>query len=96
MKILIACGTGEVCSTIIRFHVEELLKERNMEAEIVQCKLIDIAKNMEGTDLFIPAMEIDQKYDVPTIIGQNYLTEVDMEQTDKEIADFLDTYQKEQ
>lgn len=95
MKILIACGTGEVCSTIIRIKVEQLLEGTEYRPEIDQCKVIDADEHMEGVDLFIPAMEIPKTYDVRTIIGQNYLTERDEDELNEKILNAVREIQEE-
>lgn len=89
MNILIACGTGEVCSTIIRIKTEQLFAAHNYHPHIEQCKIMDIEKHLEDVDLLLIAMEVDQTYDVPTIVAQNYISEKDEELLNEELLNFM-------
>lgn len=89
MKFLIACGTGTVCSYIIHYRIEELLKDKEYDIEIEQCPFEKIEKHLDGVDLLILAAEIDKDFGVPTIIAYNYLGDTGVKEVDKEIMDFL-------
>ncbi|MBP3891843.1 MAG: hypothetical protein J6D29_06700 [Solobacterium sp.] len=89
MKLLIACGTGMMCSTIIRMKVENLLKDTNYQVEIEQCRFDEIKAHLNDVDLLILAAEIETHYDVPTIIAYNYLSENNEKAVDEQILNFL-------
>lgn len=50
-RILVACGAGIATSTVVCSKLEELIKEHNLDAEIVQCKIAECAAKQDEADL---------------------------------------------
>lgn len=91
IHIVIACGTGMMCSTIVHMKLDVLLENKNYPITVEQCRFDEIPQHLDGTDLLILASEIDTHYPVPTIIAYNYLSEQNEEIVDNEILSFLES-----
>jgi PTS system galactitol-specific IIB component len=87
--ILIACGAGIATSTVVCERVEQLLKEQQINAEITQCKISEVASLQEGADLIISTTILPRTYDIPAISGAAYISGVGMEKLDQQILDYL-------
>ncbi len=74
MKILVACGTGIVCSSIIRANVERLMEENGFAAEIEQTAVRDMPEDLSEYDFLLLAMPVDREFNIPSAVVYEYLT----------------------
>lgn len=81
--IIVACGAGIATSTVVCERVEKLLKENNVNAEVVQCKISEVASRQEGADLIISTTILPTTYNIPSLIATSYITGIGMEALDK-------------
>ncbi|KHD84713.1 PTS sugar transporter subunit IIB [Heyndrickxia ginsengihumi] len=87
--IIVACGAGIATSTVVCERVEKLLKENNVNAEVVQCKISEVASRQEGADLIISTTILPTTYNIPSLIATSYITGIGMEALDKKILAHL-------
>jgi len=88
-RVLVACGAGIATSTVVCNKVENLLKENNVDAEVVQCKIAEVKSKQEGADLIVSTTILPTTYDIPAIIATAYIMGIGMEALDKQILDAL-------
>ena len=78
MKILIVCGTGIVCSSIIRVKLEKLCDRLHVMPVIRQCAYRELDKNIDSDlDLIIMAMDLPVNHPIETVLGSGYLFDDD-------------------
>lgn len=87
--VLVACGTGIATSTVVAQRVEQLIKEYNLNATVIQCKMSEVASKEKEADLLITTSILPRTFSIPVIKATGYLTGIDMQKIDKEIVDFL-------
>ncbi|MED3624751.1 PTS sugar transporter subunit IIB [Neobacillus thermocopriae] len=87
--VLVACGAGIATSTVVCNRVENLLKENNVNAEVIQCKISEVKSRQVDADLIISTTILPTTYDIPSIIATAYITGIGMEALDKKILDAL-------
>ena len=87
-KILVACGAGIATSTVVCDKVERLVKENNIQAEVIQCKIAECATKQEGADLIVSTI-LPTTYNIPAIKATAYITGVNTAALDKKILDAL-------
>lgn len=88
-KVLVACGAGIATSTVVCQRVENLLKDNNIDAEIIQCKIVEVASRQDGADLIVSTTILPTTYKIPAIIATAYITGIGMEKLDQKILDHL-------
>ncbi|WAW14940.1 PTS sugar transporter subunit IIB [Peptostreptococcus equinus] len=88
-KILVACGAGIATSTVVCNKVEQLVKDNNIDAEVIQCKIAEVKSKQEGADLIVSTTILPTKYDIPAIIATGYITGINMKALDQKILDEL-------
>ncbi|WNS79126.1 PTS sugar transporter subunit IIB [Domibacillus sp. DTU_2020_1001157_1_SI_ALB_TIR_016] len=87
--VLVACGAGIATSTVVCDRVENLLKDNNIPAEVVQCKISEVASRQEGADLIVSTTILPTSYSIPSEIATAYITGIGMEALDQKIIDHL-------
>ncbi|MCM3790674.1 PTS sugar transporter subunit IIB [Domibacillus indicus] len=87
--VLVACGAGIATSTVVCDRVENLLKDNNISAEVVQCKISEVASRQEGADLIVSTTILPTTYNIPSEIATAYITGIGMEALDQKIIDHL-------
>ncbi|KHF41409.1 PTS sugar transporter subunit IIB [Halalkalibacter okhensis] len=87
--VLVACGAGIATSTIVCERVENLLKENNVRAQIVQCMISEVSTLQDGATLIISTTILPTSYKIPSLIATSYITGVGMEELDQEILTYL-------
>jgi PTS system galactitol-specific IIB component len=87
--VLVACGAGIATSTVVCERVENLLKENGVNAEVVQCKIAEVASRQEGADLIISTTILPTTYKIPAVSATSYITGIGMEKLDQQILDHL-------
>ncbi len=88
-KILVACGAGIATSTVVCNKVENLVKENNIDAEVVQCKIAEVASKQDGADLIVSTTILPTTYKIPAIIATAYITGINTKALDQKILDHL-------
>lgn len=87
--VLVACGAGIATSTVVCQKVENLIKDNNINAEVVQCKIAEVKSKQEGADLIVSTTILPTTYDIPAIIATAYITGIGMDKLDQKILDHL-------
>lgn len=88
-KILVACGAGIATSTVVCGKVEQLVKDNNVDAEIIQCKIAEVASKQDEADLIISTTILPTTYKIPAIIATAYITGMNTKALDQKILDHL-------
>ncbi|EUJ39340.1 PTS sugar transporter subunit IIB [Brochothrix campestris] len=88
-KILVACGAGIATSTVVCQKIEELLKRERIQAEVIQCKIMEVKAKQTQADVIVSTTILPTSYHLPTIIATAYITGIQMEQLDQQIIDAL-------
>lgn len=47
-RVLVACGTGSATSTVVASKVKDLLDAHGVEAQVSQCKLVELEERVSG------------------------------------------------
>lgn len=87
--IIVACGAGIATSTVVTERITNLLKENNIEAEITQCKIAEVASLVNSADLIVSSTILPTKYEVPALNAISYITGMGAGKLDQEIIDIL-------
>jgi galactitol PTS system EIIB component len=87
--VLVACGAGIATSTVVCERVENLLKDNGVNAEVVQCKIAEVASRQEGADLIVSTTILPTTYNIPALTATSYITGIGMEKLDQQILDHL-------
>lgn len=88
--VVIACGAGVATSTMVKMKVEQLLKNNQIKANIIQSRLSELLGYDGKADLFITTMKVDQnRYKTKVVQGSSFLTGINNEATEKEIVEAL-------
>ncbi|WP_182104521.1 PTS sugar transporter subunit IIB [Niallia taxi] len=88
-KILVACGAGIATSTVVCNRVENLVKENNISADVIQCKIAEVASRQGEADLIVSTTILPTTYIIPAIVATAYITGIGMEALDQKILDHL-------
>lgn len=88
--VVIACGAGVATSTMVKIKVENLLRQHNIRANVLQVRLAELA-GMDGkADLFVTTMKVDQaKYATKVIAGSAFLTGINQAAVETQIIEAL-------
>ncbi len=87
--ILVACGAGIATSTVVCNKVEQLIKINNISAQVIQCKIGEVASREDEADLIVSTTILPQKYSIPAIRAMGYITGMGTEKLDQEIIKVL-------
>ena len=88
-KIIVACGGAVATSTVAADAIRELCKKNNIDADVEQMRIIEIASNLDGVDLVVTTMRIKPDFSTPYVNGMAFLTGINQEATEKKILDVL-------
>lgn len=75
-KVIVACGSGVATSQMIADKVNRLLKERNVEAEVLAIDIKSLPEHIESSDAYIAIIQAGKEYSIPTVNGVAFLTGV--------------------
>lgn len=89
-RILVACGTGVATSTTVATRLKQELAKRGIEATTVQCRIQDVAVNLDGIDLIVTTSKLDETFSVPMYTGIPFLTGIGVDQLVSKIVDTLE------
>lgn len=87
--ILVACGAGIATSTVVCDKVEKLIKDNNLDAKVIQCKIAEVASREEEADLIISTTILPKKYKIPAIRAMGYITGINTAKLDQEIIKII-------
>jgi PTS system galactitol-specific IIB component len=87
--VLVACGTGIATSTVVTKKVEDLIKENNLNARVIQCKMLEVPGYEDEADLLVTTTIPSRNYKIPIVKAMNYLTNINTDKIDKAIIDAL-------
>lgn len=88
-RVLVACGTGIATSTIVNDAVETMIKENNINAEVLQIKVSDIPSYVDSAHLLVTTTIVKTEYPFPVINARSFLTGIGLDETKQEILDEL-------
>ena len=88
-RILVACGAGIATSTVVCDKVERLVKENNIDAEIIQCKIAEVASMEDNADLIVSTTILPREYKIPAIKATGYISGIGMQKLDEIILSYL-------
>lgn len=88
-RIASVCGAGLATSTWIATRLGEALRERGIEADITEMKIMDLALSATNYDLIVSASNLGQVYDVPVVVSTSILTGIGFDETVDKIVQLL-------
>ena len=89
MRILVACGAGIATSTIVTDRVERLIRENKVNAEVIQCRISEVASRQDDADLIVSTTILPTTYRIPALKATAYVTGIGAEKLDDEILSYL-------
>ncbi|MFD1317593.1 PTS sugar transporter subunit IIB [Loigolactobacillus zhaoyuanensis] len=87
VNVLVACGAGIATSTVVMKKVEDLFKENNIEANLIQIKIAEAASKQDDADLLISTTVLPTQYRIPAIKAMSFLTGIGVDKVKAEILD---------
>ncbi|MBC2579594.1 PTS sugar transporter subunit IIB [Clostridium sp. DJ247] len=87
--VLVACGAGIATSTVVCERVEKLIKDNKLNAQVIQCKIGEVASKESEADLIVSTTILPKQYSIPAIRAMGYITGIGAEKLDKEIINNL-------
>lgn len=91
--IIVCCATSMVTSTIAINKISSYLKENGIDANIIQCKFIDVDDMVKryNPDLVVPtgALKEDRALGVPVVKGTSFVTGINEDLTLEKIKNVL-------
>jgi galactitol PTS system EIIB component len=90
-RVLVVCGTGIATSTVVAHKIGEFLKERGIDAEIRQAKVMEMGPQLADIDLVVAITLMPRAIDKPVVNGMPFITGANLPATLEEIAKHLST-----
>ena len=87
-KVIVACGGAVATSTIAANKVVELCKNNDIDVEICQVRISEIASNLPA-DLIVTTSNVKRDFGVPLIKGMPFISGMGVAKTEKEILKVL-------
>lgn len=88
-KVIVACGGAVATSTVAANKIRELLKEKNIPADVSQCRVSELKSKASEADLIVTTAKVDRDYGVPIIHGIAFISGVGVDKTKQQILDVL-------
>ena len=88
-RIIVACGGGIATSTLIVSKLKTILKDNDIDAEIIQCRVAEIDSYKDNSDLIISSANLKKDYGVQSIQALSFISGVGMKETADEIISIL-------
>jgi PTS system galactitol-specific IIB component len=85
LNVLVACGAGIATSTVVMKKVEDLFKENNIDANLIQIKIAEASKKQEDADMLISTTVLPTKFNIPAIKAMGFLTGIGVDKLKDEI-----------
>lgn len=89
IKILVACGTGINCSTILLNMIREICEREGIPAEFMHCSVPEIPAYAEQVDIICPANAYKVKLSTPIMNMVPLLTGIGKEEREAELIEKL-------
>jgi PTS system galactitol-specific IIB component len=92
-RVLTVCGTGIATSTVAAEKCKEMLKERGLDIEVIECKATEVESKIPvfQPDVIVHTTILGASVaqDVKKFRGLAFLTGIGMDKLADEIADYL-------
>ena len=92
-KICVVCGSGMATSHLIAHQLEDLLREKGIQASIKATKVSDLRKG-EHYDLIVTSTLLSNTYGIPVVRAMSFLTGINMEEDLEKIIQHLKKTEK--
>ncbi len=93
--IMVACGSGVASSETVAYKLRNLLKQRNLQAEVRVANFRSLKNIVNQSDILVHIAPNDPTdYGVPTVSGIPFLTGIGLEKVMDEIERLLKTLSK--
>lgn len=66
-RILVVCSTGAVTSTVLAEQIKEVLKQKGILADVIQCKVSELPMKADTADFIVAATRLNQTFPVPMV-----------------------------
>ncbi len=84
--IVVSCGTAIATSTHVSLKLKEMLGERGLSINTIQCRVSEVTDYADQADLVVTTAQIPFDLPVPVINGLPFLTGVGI----KEVIDSIE------
>ncbi len=88
-RVIVACGGAVATSTIAAHRISEICKKQQIDVEICQMKISEIASHLDGVDLIVTTSKISKDYGIPYVMGLPFLTGIGEKETEDAIVQVL-------
>lgn len=85
-RILVVCGTGIATSTVVVSKIHEFLKQRGIDAEVRQAKVMELGPQLDDVDLVVTTTLLPRQINKPVVNGLAFITGANVAATLDEIA----------
>ena len=79
-KVIVACGSGIATSHMVAKKIKGLLASRGIDADVSAADMSDLDDVLARADAFVPVVNTEQTYDVPTFSGVAFLTGINQDE----------------
>lgn len=88
-RVIVACAGAVATSTITAAGIEELCKENQIDVEICQMRISEIATSLTGVVLIVTTTKMKKDYGIPLISGMPFVTGIGVDKTKQAILEAL-------
>ncbi|KYD10281.1 MAG: PTS galactitol transporter subunit IIB [Caldibacillus debilis] len=78
-KIIVACGSGVATSQTVASKIQNLLRERNIQAQVEAVDIKSLDTHIKTSAAYVAITKPDKEYPIPVVNGIAFLTGVGME-----------------
>jgi len=78
-KIFVACGSGVATSQTVASKIQNLLRERNIQAQVEAVDIKSLDTHIKTSAAYVAITKPDKEYPIPVVNGIAFLTGVGME-----------------
>ncbi|WP_353989505.1 PTS sugar transporter subunit IIB [Pediococcus argentinicus] len=86
LNVLVACGAGIATSTVVMKKVEDLFKDNDIDANLIQIKIAEAASKQDSADMLISTTVLPREYDIPSIKAMGFLTGIGTDKLEENIV----------
>lgn len=79
-RVLVVCGTGIATSTVVTEKIDAALRERGIQADLVQCKVTEVPAYAAEADLIVATTPVSGVQGIPVIQAVPLLTGIGEQQ----------------
>lgn len=88
-KIVVACGTAIATSTHVAMKITELLEERGLKIQTIQCRVTEVPMLAHNADLVVATAQVPYEIDIPVVNGIPFLTGIGVKEVIDQIEELL-------